>query len=268
MTTLLTGANGFVGLRIQAHMPVIASPSLRGASLDDVKRIVDQVQPEVIIHTAAISDIGTCEKNPDASWHANVQVPVYLAQAAPDAKLLMFSTDQVYSACTTPGPYREDEIAPGNLYARHKLEMEQRVLDISPSAVMLRATWMYDMPIFGAANRGNFLMNMLLNAASGTPMTFADPQYRGITYVREVARLTEQAIQLPGGAYNFGSENDLSMLDTARFLAGALHLKADIRPGESRNNLWMDCRKLRSQGVSFSTTTEGLLACLKDYRLL
>jgi len=37
------------------------------------------------------------------------------------------------------GPYREDTVKPGNIYAEHKLEMKKRVLDVCPDAVMLRA---------------------------------------------------------------------------------------------------------------------------------
>ena len=81
MNILLTGANGFVGQRIRAKMPVIAAPSLRGAAEDTVRAMIDSAQPDVIIHTAAISDIGACEKDPDASLHANVLVPQWIAKA-------------------------------------------------------------------------------------------------------------------------------------------------------------------------------------------
>lgn len=264
---LLTGANGFVGRRIKEHMPVIDCPSLRGAGQDDVRRMIDAAQPEVIIHTAAISDIAACEQNPEASWHTNVLVPTYLAKAAPQAKLLMFSSDQVYSGSISDGPYTEEETAPANLYARHKLEMEQRVLDINPSAVMLRATWMYDMPVFGVANRGNFIVNLLKAAAQNTPVAFSSRQYRGLTYAREVAVRTEEAIALPGGTYNFGSENTLSMHETAQLAAEELHLKIVIQDAEPRHQLWMDCSKLHRQGVRFMSTADALRACIRDYGL-
>ncbi len=56
----------------------VAAPSLRNASEDEVKRIVDASDADVIIHTAAISDIGTCAANPEASYHANVLIPLFL----------------------------------------------------------------------------------------------------------------------------------------------------------------------------------------------
>ena len=263
---LLTGANGFLGRRIKAQLPVVEAPSLRNAARDDMMRLLDAAEPDVIVHTAAISDIGVCEKNPEASYQANVQLPVLLASAARSCKLVMFSTDQVYSASPERGPYTEAQACPGNTYARHKLEMEQRVLDISPDAVLLRATWMYDLPIHGAANRGNFLMNLLHAAQTGAGIAFPSQQ-RGITYAREVARHLEAAMTLPGGVYNFGSENPLSVYETARFLIDALGLKVALSEAPARHHLWMDCGKLRQQGIVFDATTDGLLKCIADYSL-
>ena len=70
MKILLTGANGFVGARIRAAAPVICAPSLRGAEKEDIDRLIDTVQPDAILHTAAISDIGACAKDPEGSYHA------------------------------------------------------------------------------------------------------------------------------------------------------------------------------------------------------
>ena len=104
MKILLTGANGFVGARIRAAAPVICAPSLRGAEKEDIDRLIDTVQPDAILHTAAISDIGACAKDPEGSYHANVLVPEYLAKAANGAKLVLFSSDQVYSGAKGDKP--------------------------------------------------------------------------------------------------------------------------------------------------------------------
>ena len=158
MKILVTGARGFVGHKLMEHYgDAIAAPSFRNASEDEVRRIVEESGADVIIHTAAISDIGTCEKNPEASYHANVTLPCYLAKARGRRKLICFSSDQVYSACAEAGPYTEETVNPGNLYAREKLEMEQKVLDIQPDAVLLRAEWMYDW----YEERSNYFMTLL-----------------------------------------------------------------------------------------------------------
>ena len=59
--------------------------------------------------------MGICENNPEESYFANVQVPMYLAKAAKERKLICFSSDQVYSGCDDDGPYAEENVKPANV---------------------------------------------------------------------------------------------------------------------------------------------------------
>ncbi len=259
---LVTGASGFVGQKImQLCRDTVACPSLRGVSEEQIRRIVEESGVDAIIHTAAISDIGTCQANPEASYTANVQIPVHLAKAAKNTKLVCFSSDQVYGGLAQEGPYSEDMVKPNNLYAQHKLEMEQRVLDLAPDAVMLRAQWMYDFYL----KKSNYLMN-ILNAKES--VAFSSRQYRGITYVKEVAENMEKAIHLPGGAYNFGSETTRSMYEITREFLTLIGKNITLEDAPPRHNLWTDCDKARKHGVIFRSVEDGLKACAKDYGLL
>lgn len=259
---LITGAAGFVGRRLMETVPgAVAAPSLRNASQEDVKRIVEESGAEAIVHTAAISDIGACQADPEASYRANVQIPLWLARAAGNRKLVCFSSDQVYSGSKEAGPYSEEMTAPGNVYACHKLEMEQRVLEILPEAVMLRAEWMYDL----RAPKPNYLLNIL--RAEGT-VAFSSRQYRGVTYLGEVAENMDRVLALPGGAYNFGSETTLSMQELTKRLAALLGKPLAVEDAPPRHNLWMDCGKAARYGVVFSDVLTGLTKCLQDYGLL
>ena len=259
---LVTGATGFVGHKImQLCGDTVACPSLRGMSEGDIQRMVEESGADIIIHTAAISDIGTCQANPEASYMANVQIPVYLAKAAKNRKLICFSSDQVYSGLDAEGPYGEDTVKPGNLYAQHKLEMEQRVLDIAPDAVMLRAQWMYDYYL----KKSNYFMN-ILNAKD--TVSFSSRQYRGVTYVKEVAENMENVIRLPGGAYNFGSETTKSMYEITEAFLKLLGKEVTLTDAPPRHNLWTNCEKARKYGVTFRSVEEGLKACAADYHLL
>lgn len=259
---LITGAAGFVGRRLMETVPgAVAAPSLRDASQEDIKRIVEESGAEAIIHTAAISDIGACQADPEASYRANVQIPLWLARAAGNRKLICFSSDQVYSGSREAGPYSEEMTAPGNVYACHKLEMEQRVLEILPEAVMLRAEWMYDL----RAPKPNYLLNVL--RAEGT-VAFSSRQYRGVTYLGEVAENMDRVLALPGGAYNFGSETTLSMQELTKRLAALLGKPLTVEDAPPRHNLWMDCGKAARYGVVFSDVLTGLTKCLQEYGLL
>ncbi len=256
---LVTGASGFVGNKIMQRCDgVIACPSLRGVSEDEVKRIVEESGADTIIHTAAISDIGMCAADPDASYIANVMLPVYLARASKGVKLICFSSDQVYSGAKEEGPYSEDMVCPGNVYARHKLEMEERVLEIAPDAVLLRAEWMYDYYL----KKTNFFMNMI--GASGKVQA-SSAHFRGITYVREVAESMDAVRRLPGGTYNFGSETQKSMYDVTKEFLALIGKKVSVEDTSPSHNLWMNCEKARRYGVVFSSVEDGLKECARDY---
>ena len=276
---LVTGARGFVGARVMDYFKdAIAFPSeiLRASAPEKgVIEYVKRVQPAAIIHTAAISDIGQCEKDKDASYLANVVLPDALNKAAlsENIKILMFSSDQVYTGMTEEGPF-SDEIElsePTNTYARHKLLSEKRTLDKNPDCVHLRATWMYDMPMYNHKNRANFLTIALKAARTGIPMDASVNQHRAVTYVRQVAENLEKMLSVPGGAYNYGSTNSENMYETtlAFFKALGLGEKAAslVRKTEAPGSLWMTSDKINRNGVYFDATIEGFDRVIRDYAL-
>ena len=260
MRILITGTTGFVGHELKAsYTDAIAAPSLRNATQDMVKKIVEESEADVVIHTAAISDIGTCQKDPQSSYFANVQIPLYLAAACKDRKLICFSSDQVYSACKEEGPYIEEVVKPGNIYAEHKLEMEERVLELVPSAVMLRAEWMYDY----VSPKPNYFLNVL---HASQQVSFSSRQFRGITYLKEVVENMDHVMALPGGVYNFGSETYQSMYEITEQFLQLLGKDVQLQDALPRHNLWMNCEKARKYGVEFSDASDGLKRCLNDYK--
>ena len=273
---LLTGAGGFVGSRIcqqwQGKYELCTLPRgfLRTADEASVRQVIQFEHPDIILHMAAISDTGYCTQHPAEAYRANVELPVWLAKAARQvgAKLVAFSSDQIYAGVKQTGPLPETlDVHPANVYGQYKLEAEQQVLALCPDSVHLRAAWMYDLPGYGLPIRGNLLLNLLRAAQRGESLRFSVQDFRGITYVRQAVALLEPALTLPGGVYNFGSENAENMVLTARQFAETLGITVDIQEADWARNLAMDCSKLRAQGIVFDTTQTGLTRCLRDYGL-
>ena len=274
---LLTGAGGFVGSRIcqqwQGKYELCTLPRgfLRTADEASVRQVIQFEHPDIILHMAAISDTGYCTQHPAEAYRANVELPVWLAKAARQvgAKLVAFSSDQIYAGVKQTGPLPETlDVHPANVYGQYKLEAEKRVLALCPDSVHLRAAWMYDLPGYGLPIRGNLPLNLLRAAQRGESVRFSVWDFRGITYVRQAVALLEAALTLPGGVYNFGSENAENMVLTARQFAETLGITVDIQEADWARNLAMDCSKLRAQGIVFDTTQAGLTRCLRDYGLL
>ena len=273
---LVTGAGGFVGSRVMQQWAwrydLCSFPKgfLATAGEDAVRQAVLRQHPDVILHTAAISDTGYCADHPEQAYRANVELPIWLARAAVEtgAKLVAFSSDQVYAGVEQSGPLPESiSLRPANVYGQGKLEMEQRVQALCPSAVLLRATWMYDLPGYRLPIRGNLPLNLLRAALHGTSVTFSANDCRGVTYVRQVIANLAPALSLPGGVYNFGSSNTENMVHTAQQFAQELDIAVQIEAADWPRNLVMDGKKLEKAGIRFDTTQQGIWHCLRDYGL-
>ena len=273
---LITGAGGFVGSRVlqqwQGKYELCAFPKgfLCTATEMEVLAQTRGRDPDVILHTAALSDTGYCAQHPAEAYRANVELPVWLARAAQQtkAKLVAFSSDQVYAGTKQQGPLSEAlDLHPTNIYGQYKLEAEQRVLELCPDSVHLRASWMYDLPGYGLPIRGNLPLNLLRAALKGEAVRFSRNDFRGVTYVRQVIENLEPAMDLPGGVYNFGSGNAEDMVCTARQFAKALGITVKIAEESWERNLVMDAAKLERSGIRFAATQQGIRCCLQDYGL-
>ena len=273
---LITGAGGFVGSRVlqqwQGKYELCAFPKgfLCTATETEVLTQTRARNPDVILHTAALSDTGYCAQHPAEADRANVELPVWLARAAQQtkAKLVAFSSDQVYAGTKQQGPLSEAlNLHPANIYGQYKLEAEQRVLELCPDSVHLRASWMYDLPGYGLPIRGNLPLNLLRAALKGEAVRFSRNDFRSVTYVRQVIENLEPAMDLPGGVYNFGSGNAEDMVCTARQFAKALGITVKIAEESWERNLVMDAAKLERSGIRFAATQQGIRCCLQDYGL-
>ena len=273
---LITGAGGFVGSRIlqqwQGKYELCALPKGFFCTADEAltRAQVEALHPDVILHTAALSDTSYCAQHPAEAYRANVELPVWLARAAQQtkAKLVAFSSDQVYAGVERSGPLPETiPLQPANVYGQGKLEMEQQVQALCPSAVLLRATWMYDLPGYRLPIRGNLPLNLLRAALHGTSVTFSANDCRGVTYVRQVIANLAPALSLPGGVYTFGISNTENMVHTAQQFAQELDIAVQIEAADWTRNLVMDGKKLEKAGIRFDTTQQGIRHCLRDYGL-
>lgn len=273
---LVTGAGGFVGARIlqqlSGRLDLLTLPRglMARAGREELQTAVQQLHPDALLHTAALSDTGYCETHPEESCRANVEVPLWLAEAARTvgAKLVAFSSDQVYAGLKERGPFDENvPLSPANVYGRHKREAELRVLDRLPEAVLLRATWLYDLPGYGLPIRGNLPLNLWRAARTGEALRFSCGDYRGVTYARQAVENLLPALELPGGVYNFGSENDADTYTTARQFCTVLDIDPPLEKADWSRSLLMDTRKAQAGGLVFDSTLDGIRRCVADYGL-
>lgn len=278
---LVTGASGFLGSRVKEYYSrkyQVAAPGHGEMDISDedsVFRVFAKEKPDVVIHCAAVSDTGVCEQRPELSWRVNVRGSEAVARAARDigAKCVMCSSDQVYFGSQKPGGHVEEEIlSPVNVYGRHKLYAEGRCLEINPDCVMLRLTWMYDPVTLREGEHSDFFRTLCRMRREGQKMAYAVHDMRGLTYVGEVTANLEKAWELPGGVYNFGSENSLGFYDMVEALFQRLNydqknlVRDEEKFSRSPRNMSMNIKKIRKYGIDFSATMDGLAARLEEER--
>lgn len=272
---LITGGSGFLGCRLAYYLRdrfELLLPShgeLNVSREEAVRAYIEEHQPDVVVHCAALSNTWYCEQHPEESHRVNVQGTVRVAKACKltGAKLIFMSSDQVYNGTPQPGPLKEEDLLqPVNTYGRHKLECEQRALWNNPDSTGLRLTWMYDLPDSNMRLNSNILVNLKKACDEGQAIKAATHEYRGVTSVWEVVKNIEKAISLPGGIYNFGSGNALDSHSLFLKAASLMGLKAPsewILPDEERfcdqpRNLTMDCSLIERYGIHFSDSVEGI----------
>jgi len=126
------------------------------ADYEDVFQKITRLNPEVIINTAALSNVDECERNPDEAYRINALGARNMALAARrfDSYLVHISTDYVFGGKPPQSPdgYSEyEEPSPMSQYGRTKLWGEYMIRESGAAFSIIRTSW-----IFGSA-RSNYI---------------------------------------------------------------------------------------------------------------
>lgn len=271
---LITGASGFLGRRAAAFYSEtceICAPSrteLDITDLENVYAVFRRFKPHCVIHCAAVSDLGMCEKDPEGSWRINVDGSRNMAAAAAEfsAKCLLCGSDQVYFGNGIKGPHSEEEpIAPLTVYGREKKAAEKECLAVNPDCVILRLTWMYDTCTLAPQEHGDFFRTLADRLRTSSPLSYPVYDIRGITDVNEVIRNFKSALELNGGIYNFGSPNHRNTYETVHAMFTALGwdprslTKNEEAFAADPRDISMNPGKLNNSGITFSSTLDALV---------
>ena len=209
---LLTGANGLLGQKLvgllaqQPNVELVATArgdnrlpfsdgySYRSLDITDRQQVLDvigDVRPNVVIHTAAMTDVDKCEVQKDACWAQNVQAVEYIIEAcrAIDAFLLHLSTDFIFDG--TAGPY--DETAEGNpisFYGWSKLAGESAVRYANRAGAPLRWAIARTVLVYGIAHdmsRSNIILWVKKSLEDGKNIKVVTDQWRSPTLAEDLA---------------------------------------------------------------------------------
>lgn len=114
-------------------------------NLENVKKILNEIKPDVVINCAAATNVDGCETNQDLAFKINAIGPRNLAMIAEEigAKLVQVSTDYVFSGKGEVPLSEYETPAPYSVYGKTKLKGEEFVREFSSKYYIVRTAWLY-----------------------------------------------------------------------------------------------------------------------------
>jgi len=247
MKVLLTGASGMLGKAIRGELMnkhEIIPLSLSGNEgtikcdlRDDVRisQIMAEYQPELIIHTAAVTDVDFCESHPQYAHAVNAVGTRNIAWSALESGskviFIQISTDYVFNGekCS---PYTEDDTpCPLNIYGMSKLSAEHDVSYFIEKYFILRTGLLYG----GEGN--NFVRNLfdrlknneevfLFREQILSPTSIFDFAKAVNVFMDKIVKLSEED-STHFGIYNLANSGEVSRYQLAAEIAGYLGISAN-----------------------------------------
>ncbi|CAL8473183.1 dTDP-4-dehydrorhamnose reductase [Caballeronia sp. S22] len=195
-TILLTGVSGQVGFELArtlqglGRVVAVDRSALDLCDLDQIRRVVREVRPALIVNPAAYTAVDMAESNIDAAMRANGEAPGVLAEEAKrlNAALIHYSTDYVFDG-TKDGAYVEDDaVNPQNVYGKGKLAGERAIAASGCNHLIFRTSWVY-------GSRGkNFLLTMLRLGKERDELNVVADQIGAPTWSVTIAALTANVL--------------------------------------------------------------------------
>ena len=191
---LLSGVNGQVGHALQkklANYQVFAlnREQLDLSDKDAIRRVVQTIQPDLIINPAAYTAVDKAESEPDLAYAINAIAPQVLAEEAAkiNAALIHFSTDYVYDGSKIESYVETDAVNPLSVYGKSKLAGELAINAVGLPHLILRTSWVY-----GAYGK-NFLKTIIRLASERESLRIVADQFGAPTSSESI---TDAVIEL------------------------------------------------------------------------
>ncbi len=185
---------------------------------------------DVVINTAAHTDVDGAERDPDPAYAVNAVLPGLVAQACrrTGARLVHVSSTGCYGNELTRAYTEEDPLRPTTVHHRAKASGEQAVRDAACEALILRTGWLFG----GSGERPrNFVRARLVEAVDKPIMTSDATQRGNPTWVDDVVRQTLLLLDAEVlGTFNCVGRGVASRFDYVSHIVSLSRLPCEVRP--------------------------------------
>lgn len=258
MRILITGSTGQLGreliqvlekdeLLLLTHKDIdIRDPKL-------IQRIVE-LKPEIIIHTAACTDVDGCERDPELAFLVNTlgTQHVILGAEKIGAKLAYVSTDYVFNGEKRVPYVESDEASPINVYGQSKLMGENYVRACSVPWIIVRTAWLY------GEGRKNFVTNVLEWAKELPVLKLVEDKMGSPTYAKDLAFAISHLIRVEAcGTYHAAGQGSCTWFEYGQQILQILKIQKEVvsitfddlnRPAKRPSYSALNTDKLKQSG--------------------
>ena len=218
----------------------------------DIADNFDRVRPELVIHTAAMTNVEQSEAEKLKALRVNTTSSALLAELCrrADSKFVFFSSDYVFSGNNSP--YQEDDTAnPLSFYGLTKLMAEKTVMAINPDSVIIRPCIMYGYN--DELDKPTFPLQVLSSLRQDKPITVDN---RRIKYPILIDDIVANTMMIVGeklkGVFHFSIAEGLTRYEWARTIATVFSYPVELVRGESLEaGKPLDIRLLNTRKIDY-----------------
>ncbi|WJI10320.1 dTDP-4-dehydrorhamnose reductase [Methanobacterium sp. CWC-01] len=233
MKVLIIGAEGMLGHDLEAVLGVeheISTTTIHTLDITDLEKTVKtigEINPQVVVHAAAFTDVDGSEERADLAYQVNVLGTRNVAVACQktDSALVYISTDYVFDG-TKDGSYQEyDQTNPLGMYGKTKYLGEVQVRDLLDQFYIVRTSWLY------GYHGPNFVATMLGLAEKLDQIQVVSDQIGSPTYTVDLAQAINQLIKTPAyGIYHVTNSDHCSWYQYAQLIFQMKGVEVELVP--------------------------------------
>ena len=235
MKILITGANGLLGHELSSilkdHSLILLSHSqLDISDSDQVNTQLDSSQPDVVINSAAYTQVDACETNYDLAFSSNATGPKNLAIKCKQLNipLIHISTDYVFEGNEKKNtPLEEnDKLGPKTVYGKTKLEGEKLVMENCDKYFILRTAWLY-------GEGKNFVKTMINLSKKNKELKVVNDQIGSPTYAKDLAKAIKEIVEKKSekyGIYHVTNKGQVSWYEFAKKIFDIKKIEIKVNP--------------------------------------
>lgn len=231
MKILITGAEGQLGKALIAKLNgreywATDISMLDITNPDNTRALIVKYKPDVVIHTAAYTNVDAAEANLEMAFRVNALGTQHIAFACNDigAKMLYVSTDYVFDGTKGRLYHEFDTPNPYSIYGKSKLAGEILAKQTLAKLFIARTAWLY-----GDGN--NFVQTMLKLGSKNEEIRVVNDQYGCPTNADDLAEVLLKIIETDYyGIYHTVNNGYTTWFEFAKTIFSIINAKVEVIP--------------------------------------